>query len=414
MTKTAALLLAVSLAALLPPPISEAAIIYRSNEGWSIEGDEGSELEKTAADQMGKAESLEAEGKTAAAITSYQNLVRHFSLSVLAPKAQRKVGILQEKTGHYEEAYASYQKYLTKYPKGDDFGSVVEAMYRIAKLFLEGAKRRVFGVPVASSMEKAQEMFEGIVKNAPFSKWAPLAQFNAGQALEKGNKLPEAIAAYQQVVSRYPNDAIADNALYQIGYIRMRQYREGSYDKADAQKAREAFEEYMNRYPDSEKVAQAKENIASLQGGQTKGTLQIAKFYDKTKQYKAAVIYYNDVIKSQPGTPDSDFAKNRIEELKTQFGADVLTAGPTKAENGARAAEKRKMQAKVDVSSRPDYVGPPVTVPEAPVETAPGKPKLRTSPDNIGPVPAVEPSLPEQPSPLKPSDPGLPLPPPPQ
>ena len=87
----------------------------------------------------------------------------------------------------------AYSKYLTKYPKGDDFGAVVESMYKIAKLFLDGAKRRIFGVPVASSMEKAQEMFEGIVKNAPFSKWAPLAQFDVGQALEKQNKLPEAI-----------------------------------------------------------------------------------------------------------------------------------------------------------------------------------------------------------------------------
>ena len=32
------------------------------------------------------------------------------------------------------------------------------------------------------SMVRAQEIFENIVKAAPFSKWAPLAQFYAGQA----------------------------------------------------------------------------------------------------------------------------------------------------------------------------------------------------------------------------------------
>ena len=40
-------------------------------------------------------------------------------------------------------------------------------------------------------------MFEGIVKNAPFSKLAPLAQFNVGQALEKQGEYPKAIDAYQ-------------------------------------------------------------------------------------------------------------------------------------------------------------------------------------------------------------------------
>ncbi len=405
------LILPFLLAASLLPQAGEGAIIYRSDEGWSVEGDEGSVLEKTASDQMRRAERLEAENSLGAAVKAYQGLVKHFSLSALAPKAQQKSGILLERMGQYEAAYSAYEKYLTKYPKGDDFGAVVESMYKIAKLFLEGAKRRVFGVPVASSMEKAQEMFDGIVKNAPFSKWAPLAQFDSGQALEKQNKLPEAISAYQQLVSRYPTDPVAQTALYQIGYVRLREYREGSYDKNDALKAREAFEEFINRYPDSEKVAQARENLKSLETGQTKGTLDIAKFYDKTKQYKAAVIYYNDVIKSQPGTADSDFATKRIEALKAQVGEDALQAGPEKAETGAKALQRRKLQAKVDTVSRPDYVGPPVKVAEVPVETAPEKPHLRTSPSNIGPVPAVEPPLPGQPNSLKP-DTGLPLPPP--
>ncbi len=399
-----------TLAAVLSPIVCGAAIVYRSDEGWSVEGDEGSVLEKTASEQMRRAEDLEKAGKTGSALNAYQGLVKHFSLSVLAPKAQRKVAILNEKSGHLEAAFAAYEKYLSKYPKGDDFDSSVESMYNIAKTFLGGAKRRVFGIAVAPSMQKAQEMFEGIVKNAPFSKWAPLAQFNAGQALEKQGKLPEAIAAYQLVVSKYPNDTIADSALYQIGYVQLREHREGSYDRTEALKAREAFEEYVNRFPQSEKTPQAQENIKAIETGQTKNTLSIAKFYDKKKEYKAAVIYYNDVIKNEPGTPDSSFAKQRIETLKSQVGEDALRAGPEKAENGAKASERRKMQAKIDIASRPDYVGPPVTMPELPVET-PNKTKLRTnSPDSLAPPP-VEPPLPAQPAPMKPET-GLPVPPP--
>jgi len=405
-------ILAVSLAAcLISLSVAPAAVVYRSDEGWTVEGDEGSVVEKTAVDQMKHAEKLEAEGKTAAAAKAYQGLVKHFGLSLLAPKAQLKTAQLQEKTGQYEAAYGSYDKYITKYPKGEDFESAVESMFKIAKLFLEGAKRRLLGVPVAPSMQKAQEMFEGIVKRAPVSKWAPLAQFNAGQAMEKQGKTVEAIAAYQQVVAKYPTDPVADNALYQIGYVRLKEYRDGSYDRNDAQKARESFEEFINRYPESEKVPQARENIKSLEGGQTKNVLEVAKFYDKSKQYKAAVIYYNDVIKAEPGTPASDYAKLRIEQLKAQVGEDALQAGPEKTENGSRAQAHRKMQAKVDTASRPDFVGPPVTMPEAPVETAPNKPKLRTGGEGLGPVPAVEPPLPGQPAPLKP-DTGLPLPPP--
>ena len=309
---------------------------------------------------MKKAESLEAAGNLSGALNAYRGLVKAYSGSILAPKAQRKIGILLEKTGDPDKAYTAFDVYLTKYPRGEDFDSVVESMFKIGKLFLEGQKRRVLGMPLTASMSRAQQMFEGIVKRAPYSKWAPLAQFNVGQALEKQQKYPEAIAAYQQVFARYPNDAIADDALYQVGYVQLREFREGSYDRASAVKARQAFDEFISRFPESEKVPQARENLKTLETGQTKNVMGIAKFYDKSKQYKAAVIYYNDVIQQMPGSPESEAAKARIAQLKDQVGEeDALRAGPEKAETGERAAARRKLQARVDTVSRPDYVGPP-------------------------------------------------------
>ena len=75
-------------------------------------------------------------------------------------------------------------------------------------------------------------------------------------------------------------------------------------------------------------------------------------------------------------------------------GEDALRSGPERTENGERAVLNRKLKAKVDTASRPDYAGPPVTVPEE----APKKPKVRTAPGDTGPVPvagpAVEPALP--------------------
>ncbi len=409
MSKNAPVLLLTLLACVAPLRWSEAAVVYRSSEGWSVEGDD-TQIAGSAAEQMHLAEQREAAGDDSGAFKAYKALVKRYGLSLLAPKAQYKTGLLLQKHGDNGKAFDAYNTYVTKYPQGGDFDVVVEQMFKIAKGFLEGEKKKVLGVPVGSSMSRAQTMFETIVKSAPFSKYAPLAQFNVGQALEKQGKYPEAMKAYQVVVNKYPGDAVADDALYQVGYVQLRNYREGSYDRAGAAKAREAFEDFINRYPESEKVPQAKENMKSLETGSAKSTLEVARFYDKTKQYRAAVIYYNDVIKSQPGSPESELAKTRIEELKQQFGEDAIKAGPERTETGARAAQRRKLQAKVDTASRPDYVGPPVVVPEEKIVTGPGKqPKLRTSPANIGPVPAVEPALPEA-LPTAP-DPALPKPP---
>lgn len=169
--------------------------------------------------------------------------------------------------------------------------------------------------------------------------------------------------------------------------------REGSYDASSSTKAREAFEDFIQRYPNSEKVPQAKENLAALGGHQTQNTFGIAKFYDKKKDYKAAVIYYNQVIKDEPGSRESVEAKARIDALRSQVGEAALNPAPDHPETAAHVQETRKLQAKVDTASRPDYQGPPVTPPE---EAPPPKPKVRTSPLDLAPLPPVEPALPSQ------------------
>lgn len=379
------------------PPHARAAAVYRSGQGWSTESPNGEDaVESSAGAQMRKAEAFENEGETKRALAAYRGLARKFPNSGVAPKAQFKTGELEAKLGDYDAAFDAYGKYLSKYPKGQDFDRAVEAQFGIARRFLEGERKRLLGMKTFSSMARAQAMFESIVKNAPFSRFAAQAQFYAGQTLEKQDKDAEAIAAYQSVLSKYPSDPIAADAQYQIGYVHFKHARSGSYDKAEANKAREAFEDFVARYPNSEKVAQARENLDALSGREISGSLGVAKFYDKQKNYKAAVIYYNDVIKQHPGSPDAEAAKKRIAELKDKVGEDVLRAGPEKAETGARAQERRRLQAQVDTAARSDYAGPPVTPPVTPDQVAPPKPKLRTSPQDVGPVPAVEPALPQQ------------------
>jgi len=373
---------------------ADSAIVYTPDEGWSVEGEPPAQL-KSALDQMHRAEGYENAGDNKRALVSYRVLVKKWPKSFYAPKAQLKVAMLSEKLNDLDHAFEAYGLYITKYPRGEDFDQCVESQFRIAKLFLDGAKEKVLGIPVVASMGRAESMFAEIVKNAPFSSYAPLSQFNSGVAMEKQGKYPEAIAAYETLLSKYPSDPVAADAQYQIGYVRLKAMREGSYDEASSTKAREAFEDFIERYPNSEKVPQAKENLVALGGHQTENTFGIAKFYDKKKDYKAAVIYYNEVIKEQPGSRESLQSKARIDALKSKVGEDALSPAPAQVQTGPQVQETRKLQAKVNTASRPDYLGPPVAVP-VPEEVAPPKPKVRTSPMDLAPLPAVEPALPSQ------------------
>jgi len=399
MRKAHALILFAAGACLLPCQRAAAEIEYKAGEGWSTVDANGQEkIEATASAQLDKAEAYEKAGDYHRAMIAYYSLTRKFPRSGAAADAQLKAGDMAVAGGDYDRGYALYNEYLTKYPKGEDFDKALEGMYNIGQKFLDGARRKLFGVKAFPSMARAQQIFESIVKAAPFNKWAPLAQYYAGQALEKQSKPDDAIAAYEEVISRYPTDPAAADAQYQIGFVYLVESRT-AYDKAAATKAQEAFEDFLAHYPASEKAAQAQDNLKTLQTREHSSAVKIAKYYDKKKNYKAAVIYYDEVIKEQPGTPDATSAQARIAALKAKVGDTALEPGPEKTENGARAQETRKMQAQVDTASRSDFLGPPVAEPTpAPVpdETAPGKPQLRSSPDDMNPLPAVEPPLPKQ------------------
>jgi len=125
-------------------------------------------------------------------------------------------------------------------------------------------------------------------------------------------------------VDKFPNEPIAVNAQYQIGYIWYTAAQLGTNDAAAANNAKTAFQDFLFHYPKSEKAAQARKNLDILEHKQTNNSFKVAKFYDKQKYYRAAVIYYNEVIRQQPGSEESNQAKKRIDQLRAKLGDAAL------------------------------------------------------------------------------------------
>lgn len=384
------LLLVVGMTAL--PSRSPAPLVWRADDGVTYESsaDENIPDLKNAQAQYDNAVAYDQRGNLGSALAGYRKVVRRFPNSPYAPPSQLKVGELLEKGGDFNASFKAYQKLIEKYPRTEDFNRALDSQYKIALLFLDGERMRLLGIPTLPSVGRAIQMFEAIVKNAPYSQYAPLCQFNIGMARERQGKVDEAIKAYQLVLDRYPNTDIADDAQYQMGYVLMRESKLGSYDTMANQEAQMAFEDFIYRYPKSEKVPQARKNIDYLVQHQGEGSLVIARFYDKQRKYKSAAIYYRQVIAEQPNTEASEEAAKRLAELEEMLGKQALVVVPEAADTPAKLAAKRRVQAKVDTASRPDYVGPPApanpnVVDKPSRKREPSPVDNRTSPDmNVG------------------------------
>jgi outer membrane protein assembly factor BamD len=394
------LLLPLLLCLAVPSPVS-ASVVFKPGEKSHFTAPGEEEMSGTAQQLFERAQESERHGNLSAAIKTYRQIARKYPKDTLAPGSCYRMAQLLEQTHKYLPAAEAYSILCEKYPKSERFEESVEAMFRIGETYLTAQKTKFLGITVKTGTEAAAEIFSMIIRTAPYGKYTARAQFDLGRAREKQGQNEAAIAAYQSVVEKFPDDPIAVDAQYQIGYIWSKASAHGTYDPAAANNAKMAFEDFLSRYPNSEKSAQAKQNLNRMEHKQTSTAYDIAKFYDKEKLYRAAAIYYNEVIRTQPGSTEGEKAKKRISELRAKVGDAKLQAPSVTA---AAANKKTRKQRTSEQSAPPPSSNEMAPLPPSDTDTS-LPPPASLLPDNTTAPPSStsestpEPSASPQPSP---------------
>ena len=326
-----------AIAGLTFPELGPASVIFKPGEKAKYVAPGEEEINGNAEELFHIGQVAEKEGNLKRAIRAYKSLVRRHPKDALAPGAVFHAAELQEQRQDLIAAVELFRWVVEQYPSSPHFDEAIEAQFRIGEIYLAGKKLKLLGIPFGSSMDRAAEIFAAVVRTAPYGKYTARAQFDIGLAREKQSANDAAIEAYQAVVTKFPKEPVAADAQYQIGYIWFTAARAGTKDLAATTNARTAFQDFLFRYPNSEKTAQARSNLQMLERKQTASSYQVAKFYDKQKNYRAAVIYYNEVIRQEPGSTESERAKKRIDQLRVKLGDAAVQSALAAAE-----AEKKK------------------------------------------------------------------------
>ena len=327
------LLLAVFVAML--PFRSPAPLIYTPGEGWYYEqfGINTKWLRDRAKDQLEVAEAAFKNNDFATASHAAHRVVRVWPLSDYAPRAQYLIGRCLEAEGKTEEAFNAYQAIVKNYPKLDNLNDVLWRQYEIANLYLGGKYFRVFWglVPLYSSMDDTAKMYSQIVTNGPFSEVAPHAQLRIGAAREKQKDYELAVKAYAFAADRYYDQpTIVADAMYSRGYCYQKQAATAEYDQGTAAQAIAAYTDLITLFPDDKRAAEAQKAIATLKIEQVRSSFEIAKFYENSKtlnvdqRRSGAVVYYNQVLQLDPNSTYAAQAKQRIAALMPRAASPPL------------------------------------------------------------------------------------------
>jgi outer membrane protein assembly factor BamD len=347
--------------------VANAAVVFRPGEKAKYVPPGEEQLNGNAAQLFDIGQKAEKDNDPKRAIKAYRQLVRRYPKDALAGGAAFRAATLLEKTNDLLEAATAYRVVVVNYPRSPHFEEAIEGQFRIGEVYLAGKKLKLLGIPLATSMDKAVDIFASIIRTAPYGKYTARAQFDIGLAREKQGANDAAIQAYQAVIDKFSNDPVAADAQYQIGYIWWTSARGGTRDIAATNNAKVAFQDYLFRYPNSEKASQARANLQKLEHKSTSTSFDTARFYDKQKAYRAAVIYYNEVIRQQPGSPESEKAKKRIEELKAKVGEKMLQTAQETDKNKPAGLAATGSSDKAKPAPAPEKPAAPPAADSAPV-----------------------------------------------
>lgn len=299
-----------------------ADLVWKADTGWRVEGgalqgllpEEG----RSALDSMNKARADEEKGRLSSAMSRYESVAKKYPNSIYAPEALFRSAGIRAKRAQFNKAYNSYQSILERYPSSTHFNEIIGGQYQIANALLEGKRPRYFGViPGFKNRAKGIEYFEGIVKSAPYSDYAPLALMNVARGHQMRGEPDEAIDALDRMINNYQKSLLAPDAYFRLAETHASLVKGPYYDQASTRQAITYFEDFLILFPSDANIPAVDKSLAEARTTFSESKIKIGDFYFyKRDNYKAARVFYNEAITAYPDSEAAAEARKRLEEVE--------------------------------------------------------------------------------------------------
>ncbi len=323
---------------------ARADLAWTPQTGWLVEGGALSGLAgaegRNALEQMNKARANEEAGNNRSAIRAYSAIAKRYPNSIYAPEALYRSARLRLASKSYAKAFADFQQVLARYPNTRRFNEIIGEQYRIASAMLDGARgRMLFGLlPGFTQRDKALELFETILVNAPYSDYAPLSLMNIARGHQRLGNIENAIDALDRMINNYGQSLLAPDAYLKLAQTHASLVDGPYYDQGATDESITYFTDFMLLFPSDSNIAAAEKGLDGMKTMLAESKIKIADFYFyKRSNYQAARVFYNEAITAYPESKVAAIARDRLVAVEAKASNQPIPAG-----SGASAEPKKK------------------------------------------------------------------------
>jgi len=266
--------------------------------------------------------------KTALATSKFRKAGDYFMAARLyADTPEIKCQALIDAASAYGKANQRYKQFeclrdlITGFPDKIDFEGTIKKEYKIGNIFARGHRDITLSwMPWIKGEDKSIEIFETILKQAPFAKFAAPLKLRLGLIYLKDDKFQQALKMFKKVMKEHPNtkeDKFARfelaNALVQLSI------KAGDGDGMYAREAEGILRKTLKKYPNDPETKWIKQSIYETDDIRAKRLCDIAKFYVSRKNPEAATRYFHELLARYPTSVYAKTANKELESLDTEF-----------------------------------------------------------------------------------------------
>jgi outer membrane protein assembly factor BamD len=163
-------------------------------------------------------------------------------------------------------------------------------------------------------------LFEDIERQYPYSKWSNQAQLMSGFCYYKSNMYNDSLDALERFIALYPGSKKISYAYYLRALNYFEQISDVERDQTTTAKAKGAFNEVVNKFPDSEFATDALNRIDIINDRLAAKEMEIARYYQFNHQWISAINRYNKILDEYKTSVYTEETLHRLVEIYYSLG----------------------------------------------------------------------------------------------
>jgi outer membrane protein assembly factor BamD len=172
----------------------------------------------------------------------------------------------------------------------------------------------------ARRFSTADDQFNAVEQNYPYSPWAVNAQLMSGYSAYLQNKYTDAIGTLDRFIQLHPAHRDIAYAYYLRALCYYEQIADMERDQKGTEQAMNALREVVTRFPDSAYARDAKLKIDLCVDHLAGKEMEVGRFYQKQHLYEAAIGRYQRVVDDFQTTNHVPEALARLTEVYLSLG----------------------------------------------------------------------------------------------